>query len=191
MHSARDPYGYFTGVGGMMHMTARVAAANFKALAMLAYPPAALHVVGFVAIDAPLESAVERLLKASRARRGDALAVAGPGAGAAMSALWRRGFARVEAARRVTCACADQLSDVLMVLGAVDADQAGAIVSAVLPILKPEGVLAIDAGGLGVGDRERLCRMLAHRGLRHGAKAAEMTEIVAYRPSVEALSLAS
>jgi len=55
-----------------------------------------------------VELCVDRLLKAAQAHSFTALAGAGPAAGAAMSALWRRGFERVEAARRVTCPCADQ-----------------------------------------------------------------------------------
>ena len=108
-----------------------------------------------------------------------------------MCALWRRGFDRVEAARRVTCACADQLSDVLLVLGCESADKAVEVVSAVLPILRHGGVLAVDAGRFRREERARLCRMLGHRGLRYSENAHLRAEIVAHRPEAIEFSLAS
>jgi hypothetical protein len=146
---------------------------------------------GHAASDLLTEQSIDRLLKAAQARSTDAVAVAGPAAGAAMCALWRRGFERVEAARRVTCACADQLSDILLVLGCETTDKTVEVVSAVLPILRHGGVLAVDASRFRREERARLCRMLGHRGLRYSETAHLKTEIVAYRPETIEFSLAS
>jgi hypothetical protein len=48
------------------------------------------------------------------------VAVTGPDAGEAMSVLWRKGYDRVEAARRATCRAADEQSDVLLIVGCSD-----------------------------------------------------------------------
>jgi hypothetical protein len=160
---------------------------------MSASSTASAHIIALVPLDTGVELSIDRLLKASHAQPSTAVAVAGPLAGGAMSALWRRGFDRVEAARRVTCPCADQLSDLLLIVGCESADQASAVVSAVLPILGPGGTLAIDAGRMtGSGERLRLCGMLAHRGLRYRDGAHVETEIVAHKPEpMDAFAVAS
>jgi hypothetical protein len=159
---------------------------------MLASPHATVHILGLSPIDTRLDLCIERLLKACRTPSSSAVAVAGPSAGSAMSVLWRRGFERVEAARRVTCPCADQLSDLLLILGCGDAAKAGEVISAVLPILREGGVLAVDASLMaGSEERLKLCRALAHRGLRYREGAHQETEILAYKPEAHALALAS
>jgi hypothetical protein len=65
------------------------------------------------------------------------VAVAGPGAGEAMCQLWRRGYQRVEAARRATCGAADERSDVLLVMDCQTAADTRAIVAATYTMLPP------------------------------------------------------
>ncbi len=142
-------------------------------------------------LDLPTECAIDRLLKAANAHSFTTVSVAGPMAGAAMSALWRRGFEQVEAARAVTCPCADQRSDLLIILGCAGADQASVVVTAVLPMLAPGGTLAIDACLAGPDERLRLCRMLAHRGLRYREGVHMETEIIAHKPLPLEFSVAS
>ena len=155
--------------------------------------PASIPRSPFVAeLDLATDCAIDRLLKASHAHSFTAVAVAGPMAGAAMSALWRRGFERVEAARAVTCPCADQRSELLMILGCAGADQASAVVTAVLPMLAAGGTLAIDAGRfIDAQERLRLCQMLAHRGLRYREGAHVETAIIAHKPEPLEFSIAS
>jgi hypothetical protein len=155
--------------------------------------PASIPRSPFVAeLDVATEFAIDRLLKAVRAHSFTAVAVAGPLAGAAMSALWRRGFERVEAARAVTCPCADQRSDLLLILGCDGADQTSAVVSAVLPMLAAGGTLAIDASRFADSqERLRLCRMLAHRGLRYSEGAHVETAVIAHRPEPLDVAIAS
>jgi hypothetical protein len=156
-------------------------------IAMLA-SPSSVPFIALADLELSVALSVDRLLKASGAQSSMSVAVAGPMAGACMSVLWRRGFERVEAARRVTSSCADQQSDLLLVVGCIDADQASAVVSAVLPILRQGGVLATDAGRFAnSGERLRFCRMLAHRGLRYREGAHVETDILARKPELEAL----
>lgn len=152
--------------------------------------------VPFIALadlELSVELSIDRLLKASGAHSFMSVAVAGPMAGACMSALWRRGFERVEAARRVTSPSADQLSDLLMIVGCVDAAQASAVVTAVLPILRDGGTLVTDASRFAhSSERLKFCRMLAHRGLRYREGAHVETEILARKPELqEIFSVAS
>ena len=142
--------------------------------------------VPFIALadlELSVELSVDRLLKAADAQPFMSVAVAGPMAGPSMSVLWRRGFERVEAARRITSASADQLSDILLIVGCIDAEHASAVVTAVLPILREGGTLVTDAGRFtNSSERLRFCRMLAHRGLRHAETAHAETEITASKP---------
>ena len=74
------------------------------------------------------------------------VAVAGPDAGEAMSQLWRRGYQRVEAARKATCRAADEQSDVLLVLGCETLADARAVAASTMSMLRPGGTVVIDAG---------------------------------------------
>ncbi len=139
-------------------------------------------------LDPICERSIDRLLKAVGATPTTGITVAGPLAGAAMSVLWRRGIERVEAARRITSPCADQLSQILLVIGCSDIDRIAETLTNVLPILAPGGVLGVDASRLScVSERVRLCRMLAHRGLRYRDGVELHGEIVAYKAELTAL----
>jgi hypothetical protein len=157
-------------------------------IVMLSTLSKAPSLVGTSPADRGCERSVDRLLRAVGATPSTSIAVAGPLAGAAMSALWRHGIERVEAARRITSPSADQLSDVLLILGCDTADQAAEILTAVLPILSIGGYLAIDASRMsGFAERGRLCQILAHRGFRYREGVQAETEIVAYKPDVAEL----
>jgi hypothetical protein len=144
--------------------------------------------VAALPLDPICERSVDRLLKAAGATPATCITVAGPSAGAAMSALWRRGVERVEAARRITSPSADQLSQVLLIVGCAEFDKIAETLTNVLPILAPGGVLGVDASLLpSVSERVRLCRLLAHRGLRYRDGIELYAEIVAYKPDLETL----
>jgi hypothetical protein len=72
------------------------------------------------------------------------VAVTGPEAGEAMSVLWRRGYDRVEAARRATCRAADEQSDVLLIVGCSTVSDARAAAASTLTMLRPGGALEVD-----------------------------------------------
>ena len=162
-------------------------------IAMPASAKANLSLVPSPPLDPTCERSVDRLLKAVGATSTTCITVAGPLAGAAMSALWRHGIERVEAARRITSPSADQLSQILLIVGCADLDRIAETLTNVLPILAPGGALGIDATCLhSVIERVRLCRMLAHRGLRYRDGVELHAEIVAHKPErVEQLAFAS
>jgi hypothetical protein len=144
-------------------------------------------------LDPLCERSIDRLLKAVGPIQSMSVTVAGPLAGAAMSSLWRRGVQRVEAARRITSPSADQLSEVLLLIGCTSVDHISESLGYVLPILAPGGVLGIDAHRIAaVSERSRLCQMLAHRGLRYRAGMELHADIIARKPDLtEVFALAS
>jgi len=85
------------------------------------------------------------------------------------------------------------VSDLLLVVGCDGADNASAVVTAVLPMLGGGGLLAVDASRFsGAAERLKLCRMLAHRGLRYHEGAHIETEMVARKPEpLEGFAIAS
>ena len=108
-----------------------------------------------------------------------------------MCALWHRGYERVEAARRVTCHCADTDCNLLLVVGIETSDQALKIIEAVSAILIPGGRLVIDANGLrSVAERLRLCNLMAHRGFRYHPKAHLEASLMAMKPYPEGMQYA-
>lgn len=130
----------------------------------------------------PHADPLDRMLDLAEATPRDAVAVAGPQAADAMVGLWRRGFPRVEAARRATSAAADERCDLLLVVGCPEAVWADTLVGAVAGVLAPRGRLVIDAGLL-VDARERaeLCGYLRARGLRVGDGAELSAEVLAFK----------
>lgn len=111
------------------------------------------------------------------------VAVAGPDAGEGMCQLWRRGYQRVEAARRATCRAADEQSDVLLVLGCETLADARAVCASTMTMLRPGGTLMIDAGGLlDEAPRRQLCQDLRDLGLETQPQAHLSSEIMATRP---------
>jgi len=85
------------------------------------------------------------------------------------------------------------VSDLLLVVGCDGADQASALVTAVLAVLGGGGFLTVDASRFsGAAERLKLCRMPAHRGLRYREGAHIETEIVARKPEpLEGFAVAS
>jgi hypothetical protein len=111
------------------------------------------------------------------------VAVAGPDAGEAMSVLWRKGYDRVEAARRRACRPADQQSDVLLVVGCSTVPDARAVTASTLATLRPGGALVIDAGAIIDQDlRRALCDDLLALGLTVEPQAHLSAELLATRP---------
>ena len=136
--------------------------------------------------DPALSRRLDRMLQMTDARPDQGVCVAGPEAGDAMSGLWRRGYSRVEAARRCTCGCADEKCGVLLVLGGSSAEALADLVEAVSPMLASGGRLAISAHELISGEeRLRLCNRLAHRGFRYHPKAHLETILLATKPGPE------
>ena len=96
-----------------------------------------------------LNQVLERMLDLAQVTPISFVAVAGPRAGDAMSHLWRRGYQRVEAARRATCGAADERSDVLIVLGCQTVPDMRAVVAATFTMLRPGGAKFAFGGGAG------------------------------------------
>ena len=125
---------------------------------------------------------LDRMLDLAQATPLCFVAVAGPDAGEAMSQLWRRGYQRVEAARRATCRAADEQSDVLLILGCETLADARAIAASTMSMLRPGGTLIIDAGAfLDEAPRRMLCDSLRDLGLETQPQAYLSAEILATR----------
>lgn len=130
-----------------------------------------------------LARTIDRILTLAQATPLCFVAVSGPGAAEAMGQLWRRGYQRVEIARRATCAAADERSDVLILVGCPTADDMRAAAASTLGLLRPGGVMVIDAAALvDAGQRGRLCEGLADLGLAVEPQAHLAAEILATRP---------
>jgi hypothetical protein len=126
---------------------------------------------------------LERMLTLAQATPLCFVAVTGPEAGEAMSVLWRKGYDRVEAARRATCRAADEQSDVLLIVGSATVPDARAAAASTLTMLRPGGVLVIDAGAfLDQEPRRMLCDALRALGLEVEAQAHLSAELLATRP---------
>ncbi|TCS16784.1 hypothetical protein [Caulobacter sp. BK020] len=114
------------------------------------------------------------------------VAVTGPDAGEAMSVLWRRGYDRVEAARRATCRAADEQSDVLLIVGCSTVPDARAAAASTMAMLRPGGALVIDAGAIIDQElRKTLCDDLRTLGLDVEPQAHLSAELLATRPSAK------
>lgn len=130
-----------------------------------------------------INPALDRMLDLAQATPLCFVAVAGPGAGEAMCQLWRRGYQRVEAARRATCGAADERSDVLLVLGCGTPQDARAVTAATFSMLRPGGALVVDAGALlDEQSRRTLAESLRDLGLDLQPQAHLGAEILATRP---------
>lgn len=129
------------------------------------------------------DPALDRMLELAQATPLAFVAVAGPGAGEAMCQLWRRGYQRVEAARRATCGAADERSDVLLVLDCQTLHDARAVVAATYAMLRPGGTLVVDTGALlDEQPRRALADSLRELGLDVQPQAHLGAEILATRP---------
>ncbi|MES2033531.1 MAG: hypothetical protein V4466_05090 [Pseudomonadota bacterium] len=139
----------------------------------------AAHVATVVPLR-PFDQQLDRMLDLAQATPLSVIAVAGPEAAEAMSGLWRRGYPRVEAARRATCPSADELCDVMLIAGYERAIPAAACVCGTRAMLGPRARVVIDAGHMTDPDeRLRLCGLLAEEGFRVQRGAHLAPEIVA------------
>lgn len=130
-----------------------------------------------------INPALDRMLELAQATPLCFVAVAGPGAGEAMCQLWRRGYQRVEAARRATCGAADERSDVLLVLDCPTLHDARAITAATYAMLRPGGTLVVDASALlDEVTRRQLADSLRELGLEVQPQGHLGAEILATRP---------
>ena len=130
-----------------------------------------------------IHGTIGRMLALAQATPLCFVAVTGPEAGEAMSVLWRKGYDRVEAARRATCRAADEQSDLLLVIGCATVADARAAAASTLTMLRPGGVLVIDAGAfLDQEPRKALCEDLRALGLDVEAQAHLSAELLATRP---------
>ena len=100
------------------------------------------------------EQIVQKSVILARADKAQHVSVAGPDSLEAMVALCRAGFDHVECARQATCACADEVSDVLLILGRQSPQDLAALISRTLRLLRDGGVLVVqverpgDAAGI-------------------------------------------
>ncbi len=130
-----------------------------------------------------IDPVLDRMLELAQATPLCFVAVAGPGAGEAMCQLWRRGYQRVEAARRATCGAADERSDVLLVLDCQTLADTRAVIAATYTMLRPGGVLVVDASALlDETSRRALTDSLRDLGLDIQPQAHLGAEILATRP---------
>jgi len=130
-----------------------------------------------------IQHTLGRMLSLAQATPLCFVAVTGPSAGEAMSVLWRKGYDRVEAARRATCRAADEQSDVLLVVGCASAPDARAAAASTMTMLRPGGAMVIDAGALlDQETRRTLCDDLRALGLAVEPQAWLSAELLATRP---------
>jgi hypothetical protein len=94
--------------------------------------------------SAPPEEIVRQSVALANIDRHQLVSVAGPGSLAAMVSLCRDGFEHVECARQATCSCADQASDVLLVVGLMPADELAAVLRRTCRLLRDGGVLVVQ-----------------------------------------------
>ena len=130
-----------------------------------------------------LQATLARMLALAEATPLCFVAVTGPDAGEAMSVLWRKGYDRVEAARRAARHAADEQSDVLLIVGCPTVSDAHAAAASTLTMLRPGGSLVIDAGAfLDQEPRRALCEDLRALGLEVEPQASLSAELLATRP---------
>lgn len=130
-----------------------------------------------------VDPVLDRMLTLAQATPLCFVAVSGPQAAEAMGQLWRRGYQRVEIARRATCTAADERSDVLLLVGCPTADDLRASAASTLGLLRPGGVMVVDAGALlDEAPRRALADSLRELGLDVQPQAHLAAEILATRP---------
>lgn len=130
-----------------------------------------------------LSAVLSRMLDLAQATPLAFVAVTGPSAGEAMAMLWRRGYHRVEAARRATCRAADEQSDILLVLGCDTVADIRAVAVSTYTMLRPGGALVVDCGALlDASQREHVSASLQDMGLVLEPCSHLAAEIMARRP---------
>jgi len=106
---------------------------------------------------------VKRAIFLSTACVGDRVSVAGPDGLAAMVALCREGFDRVECARQATCGGADDVSDVMLIVGPMDSEDLTATVRRTARLLRDGGRLVVQL--MRAGDDPKVRAVLASMGV--------------------------
>ena len=109
------------------------------------------------------EQVVQLALFLSSAQKQDLIAVAGSDGLEAMVGLCRAGYERVECARQATCAGADEACDLLLIVGAMEAEELADTIRRTARLLRDGGVLIAQLSG---SAEEAIVRpALAARGL--------------------------
>ncbi|MDO9335027.1 MAG: hypothetical protein Q7T61_01375 [Caulobacter sp.] len=140
----------------------------------------------------PQIQCLDRMLELAQATPLCVIAVAGPDAADAMAGLWKRGYDRVEAARCATCPSADQVADLLLVVGMESASQVGRSVHGMRAMLREGGLAVIDAGRMTDPDeRLRLCGLLSEEGFACRPDAHLAPEILARKLGRQTWSVAA
>jgi hypothetical protein len=130
-----------------------------------------------------IHQTLRRMLALAQATPLCFVAVTGPDAGEAMSVLWRKGYDRVEAARKATCRAADEQSDVLLIVGCQAVAEVHAAAASTMAMLRPGGTMVIDSGAfLDQEPRRALCEDLRALGLEVEPQAWMASELLATRP---------
>jgi hypothetical protein len=119
------------------------------------------------------EQIVERSVTLARASRGQRISVAGPSSLDAMVSLCRAGFNHVECARQATCACADEASDVLLVVGLMPPAELAAVLARTCRLLRDGGVLAVQLQS--AGDDAAVCAALTAAGMRESCTVFDLS----------------
>ncbi len=87
---------------------------------------------------------VRRSIDLAHADRGQRVSVAGPESLAALISLCREGFDHVECARRSTCPCADEASDLLLIAGLLPAADLADLLRRTCRLLRDGGTLIVQ-----------------------------------------------
>ena len=118
------------------------------------------------------EQIVQKSAVLAKADKGQRISVAGPDSLAAMIALCRAGFDHVECARRATCACADEASDILLILGRQSPEELAAVLARTCRLLRDGGVLVVQLQR--PGDAARIRPILGASGMRVGSTVFDL-----------------
>ncbi len=94
--------------------------------------------------DEPPSQLLDRMTRLAGAKPDNAVCVVGPGSLAAMIGLCRMGYSSVECAQRFTAGCADDMCDVLFVVGPCDAAGLGALLARTARLLKSGGLVVVQ-----------------------------------------------
>lgn len=92
----------------------------------------------------PPSQLLHRMARLAGVKPDNAVCVVGPNSLSAMIGLCRMGFSRVECAQRFTAACADEVCDVLFVVGPCDAAGLSALLARTARLLKSGGLVVIE-----------------------------------------------
>jgi hypothetical protein len=118
------------------------------------------------------EQIVRKSIVLAKADKAQHISVAGPDSLTAMIALCRAGFDHVECARQATCACADEGSDVLLILGRQSPQEVAAVLTRTCRLLRDGGVLVVQVER--PGDMAGIPGTLAASGMQVGSTVLDL-----------------